>query len=582
MRIAIRPTNTDGYHGRSTYPLVVDVDYIDLLDVQSNFEFISIPMTEYSTEYDIITEVRDYPKDYGKDFITYSLKPTPVVTLYCDSVSWNGNESKHDNNGTGSREHPFRNLRNAIVKARCLMEQLCCIKVRIIVTGVFNYFVGEYYDDGSGLDCTDVIIDFTQCDIQPILTENYLQHYDSRLSNVYIIGADVSNCTSDNIPFSTTGKSTYDSCIVLIDGNPIARGGVMYNSTTYNGIDMDIDAIHDEKGLQHLTNELHWVGTYIKCDITSSYSLWCGVILDCNIFIKKLDMLYNDIRCMFICGSHIYSEYDSVYIVYIYNDYTPGDQREAVANTMYNTEIHVDTIIMEGVFMHLSGTYTTLKGHLYYSNVSVDNIGGCVYDCTIECSGIDVSVSTGGLYITPSIYLASCVNSTIYLSNELSWWYDGSIQTMYHEIRYLRNSNLICDISFKKIGTDNSDYYLIQDGFTIIRDCEYVIDSNITIDFTLPNREGDNDRSGSEYISIIAIDTDTAVRCSGIINADVSSSGFTNDAHEGSFDEYYCGIRANTYSECTSTNVCRSTATKYCYDGECGPYTLTCIENCIK
>lgn len=581
MRIAIKPTNTDGYHGHSTYPLVVDVDYIDLLDVQSNFEFISIPRTEYNEDYDIITEVRDYPKDYGKDFITYSLKPTPVVTLYCDSVSWDGKESTHDNNGTGSKEHPFRNLRNAINKAQCLVEQLCCIKVRIIVTGVFNYFVGEGYDS-SGLDCTDIIIDFTQCDIQPILTENYLQHYGSRLLDVYIIGADVSNCTPDKIPFSTAGKSICDSCIIPDTGSYSILHGVVYNSTTCDCIDMDIYAIHDEIGLQHLTKELHWVGTYIKCDITPKYGAWCGVILDCNIFIKKThDILhYEDISCMFICGSHIYSEYDSVAIAYIYNDDTPGNQYEAVANTMYNTEIHADTINMKGVFMHLSGKYTTLAGHLYYSNVSVKNIFGCVYDCSIECTG--VRFGDIGLTPSPSISLASCVNSTINLSNELSWWRDGSIQSLYHKIRYLKNSNLMCDISFKKVETDSIGYYRIRGGFTVISNCEYAIDSNITVDFTLSDRKGDNDRRGIEYISVVALNVDTAIKCSGIINANVSSSGFPNDAHESAFNEFYCGIRANTYSDCTSTSVCRSTATKYCYNGECDPYILDCIENCIK
>lgn len=95
-----------------------------------------------------------------------------VAVLYCDSVSWDNKPSTRDNNGNGTASKPFHCLCNAISQAQFIRDNFGGLRVKIIVSGVLDYEIGNG-------DLTDIVIDFTECNVLKTPRD---------LANPYLVG----------------------------------------------------------------------------------------------------------------------------------------------------------------------------------------------------------------------------------------------------------------------------------------------------------------------------------------------------------------------------------------------------------
>lgn len=514
----------------------------------------------YDTD-DIDKPLESYSPDYGLDWFAVTSKVVKTAVIYCDSAPVNGDYRNANHSGTGTITHPFRNLNDAISKARCMVDALCCVPVCIRVSGTLDYSVSgclissatlhDLHDDRFpenienrgcvfAYNASDIFIDFTECTIVQTSLENKKGLF---LSGCTISGMRIPKL-DDQIDF---GWNLQFRDVTILDSHLTYCELKSYGNCAF---------IH---------STMHDVLAY-KDPYTSGATIYT-IAYDCTI-------ISDDVSAQ--CDVYLYctfkvSETSASSTLSIYSDFivAPVIDTSNIAQVYISINNEYCAVHIRDFNMDAPTVNCTCLGVVLDSNIACKRLAQGDYMHTdIVCddfSYISLRDSSITAYNVrgPNCVYGNCINSTV--------------NVVCDRVHNLMISDFIINSSVDVI--DRMEHH--SQGYDLYISCGNIQSTRVSIDryITEPIVKPDK---GNYYttIDVCGVRATTAIDSSCTINLDVTISGFES-ACESTRSEVItdvCGMQAESYSNCSSTKILEST----CITVDGNPKKLTSMwSNCI-
>lgn len=516
----------------------------------------------YASDSDKLLE--SYSPDYGLDWFSVTSEVRKAAVIYCDSAPVNGDYYNANHSGTGTIAHPFRNLNDAISKARCMVDALCCVPVCIRVSGTLDYSVS----------CCESSSAIMQDMYYSEFPENIVNRGCLFAYNAYGIFIDFTECTIVQTSWE----------------NP---KGLFLSGCTISG--MHIPKLDDASGSQSFGLQLHFRDvTIINSSLMDCYFISYGNCAFINSTMHDLSVNeadYHSVHAVYTLAYNcivISDKTNAVCDAYLYCTFNVPETSDDSTLTVYGEFIVAPVIDTSNITsVHISHRYSPYAVHVRDFNVDDQNIrcdiSGVILDSDITCKSLG-----GGMYMHTDIVCDDFSSVSLYDSNITA----NSVTGPDCIIGNCINStvDVVCDSVYRFMEsdfvinstlsiTDRMEHY--GHGTDLYISCGHIQSTEVHI-----NREiaepivKPTDGNLLAYIDICGVKATTAIESSCTINLDVTISGFES-ACEYTRSEVItdvCGMQAESYSNCSSTKILEST----CITVDGKPKELTSIwSNCI-
>lgn len=547
------------------------------------------------------------PKDFKFGDFSYTETTRKTAILYCDSYPLERNTcSSANHSGTGTREHPFRNLNDALRVAIYMVRILCCVPVCIKISGIVNYHVGcigyEPYCVTTEYDYSWWIPSSRVCSNNDSVPAN-----ESSLYAAHNIMLDFSSCTVQHI--SDTGYGSPDPISISLAGCTI----VGLHTPTLQYYERDLSCTLRLKD-----------AVCSKCTLNSCYMSSRGSTLYVDSVLRGVtnvgytyDFANVAYRCTIIdrggtptliAALHCTLEYES--------EYDDGGDEHIARFSIWHVEspvLNLDnatSVTISGIthfrcvmcnFSVDNPSLSISVGLLFNANVRcailrgaliMDSIVTC--DCLREASSIASEVTVLNQHGSDDMLYGNCVDSDMYVHTDdlhsCQFWdcrvIDNS--TIHIMIKAVIDSGHIDSGVLQCTDIHASDIQIDIDaispsniwGTTFVQ-CSTLHDSEIRVNINVsePLVKPSTGNYSHRFV-FCGVSTDTAIDSLGIVELNMDTQGFETSCYytRSEIITDICGINAESYSNCTSNKVLKST----CVTLEDEPRRLTStFDKCV-
>jgi hypothetical protein len=351
------------------------------------------------------------------DYLGITEEEHTCFVIYCDSVSWDGNEAARDNSGEGTREQPFKNLNRALEIIKCYRDHrsvgMRCYKDRWVIklTGVVDYVIflagrrgdpytmDHVYVDGLQSDGSRIKIypkgccagvDFLNCDIE--VTGAYTSEViDDRKEYCHgkFSARSLQNCV-------LTGKSLIASLVTLYKSNVIGGSeGIPGPKFVDGGSYTDSISVYGISGFDHV------IDSNVVCHgISPVYVINSNIEtrIDCSNFLLLLG------------SSMLVSEYRYGYT-----------EKRVFVRSSYEIHQDIHKLLPEmGGWVEYPHAFYSVYNSKIHISTDAGDYANPVYISWIEQSDIYIDMTAGDYsqWFSPSqIALYLCFNSNINITS---------------------------------------------------------------------------------------------------------------------------------------------------------------------
>lgn len=505
-----------------------------------------------------------YSPDYGLDWFSVNSEVRKTAVVYCDSAPVNGDYYNANHSGTGTISHPFRNLNDAISKARCMVDALCCVPVCIRVSGTLDYSVS----------CCESSSAIMQDMYYSEFPENIVNRGCLFAYNAYGIFIDFTECT--------IAQTSWEN-----------KKGLFLSGCTISG--MHIPKLDDANSSQSFGWQLHFKDvTIINSSLMDCYFISygnCAFIHSTMHDLSVNETDYHSVHAVYTFAYNCIIISDMVGAMcdaYVYCTFNVPETSDSSTLTVYSDFIVAPVIDTSNITrVNLSGNYVTYAVHVRDLSIDVPHIdcslSGVILDSNITCKSLG-----GGIYMHTDIVCDDFSSISLYDSSITANNVTGPDCITGNCIN--STVNVVCDYVYKFMESGfviNSSINIIDrmthysQGTDLYISCGHIQSTQVSIDREIsePIVKPTNG-NWTDYIAICGVTATTAIESSCTINLDVTISGFES-ACEYTRSEVItdvCGMQAESYSNCSSTKILEST----CITVMGKPKELTSMwSNCI-